>query len=71
MSDPLRPRDPVEGEYTDAELPLDAELPKDEFDDVDVEADDGLGDTDEIEVDVIDITDDDDTIYPPERDTQL
>ena len=31
MSDALRPGGPVEGEYTDSELPLDAELSKDEY----------------------------------------
>ncbi len=50
MSDALRPDEPVEGEYTDSELPLDAELPKEELDD----ADGGLGSTEEVDVDVID-----------------
>ena len=38
MSEEMQPHEPVEGEYTDAELPLDAELPKGsvgERDDVD------------------------------------
>ena len=31
MSDALRPGEPYEGEYTDSELPLSAELPKEEY----------------------------------------
>lgn len=42
MSDPLRP----EGEYTDSELPLDAELPAEEYDEVE----DSLEDGDDVEV---------------------
>ena len=57
MSDALRPGEPVEGEYTDSELPLDAE-------------DDGLGDTEEVDVEVIEIVDDG-SEYPPGRDTAL
>ena len=70
MSDALRPDEPVEGEYTDSELPLDAELPKEDLDDVDddLDADDGLGDTEEVDVDVIEVDDDD---YPSGRDTSL
>lgn len=88
MSDPLRPRDPlrrrdrVPGEYTDSELPLDAELPKEEYDEVeevvgtneglDDDLDDGLAD-DETDVEVVEIVDDrtypDDPTYPPRRDT--
>ncbi|HET6673481.1 MAG TPA: hypothetical protein VFG92_08910 [Agromyces sp.] len=45
----------VEGEYTDSELPLSAELPKEEYD----EGDDLLGDTEEFDVEVIEIDDDD------------
>jgi hypothetical protein len=70
MSDALRPDEPVEGEYTDSELPLDAELPKEDLDDVDddLDVDDGLGDTEEVDVDVIEVDDDD---YPSGRDTSL
>ena len=76
MSDPLRPSEPVEGEYTDSELPLDAELSKDEYAAVEevVEADDadgdGLVDTEEVDVEVIEIVDDG-SEYPPRRDTAL
>ena len=55
MTDALRPEEPVEGEYTDSELPLNAELPKEEYD----EADDLAGDTEEVDVEVIEIDDDD------------
>ena len=69
MSDALRPGEPVEGEYTDSELPLDAELSKDEY--AAVEADDadgdGLVDTEEVDVEIID----DGSEYPPGRDTAL
>jgi hypothetical protein len=77
MSDPLLPGYRPEGEYTDSELPLDAELPKEEVDEVeevvgtndglDDDLDDGLAD-DETDVEVIEIVDDDRT-YPPGRDT--
>ncbi|HEY6800154.1 MAG TPA: hypothetical protein VI121_05890 [Agromyces sp.] len=55
MTDALRPEEPVEGEYTDSELPLSAELPKDEYE----EGDDLVGDTEEVDVEVIEIDDDD------------
>ncbi|GAA2022008.1 hypothetical protein GCM10009819_00650 [Agromyces tropicus] len=29
MTEDMQPNDPLEGEYTDSELPLDAEVPKD------------------------------------------
>lgn len=74
MSDPLLPGYRPEGEYTDSELPLDAELPKDESDeveevvgtdDLDDDLDDGLaGDESDVIVD-------DDRTYPPGRDTAL
>ena len=73
MSDALRPGEPVEGEYTDSELPLDAELSKDEYAAVEevVEADDidgdGLVDTEEVDVEIIEIVDDDSV--PPGRDS--
>lgn len=57
MTDALRPEEPVEGEYTDSELPLSAELPKDEYDEDDLD-----GDTEEVDVEVIEIDDDDDRI---------
>jgi hypothetical protein len=69
MSDPLRPSEPVEGEYTDSELPLSAELPKEEYEEVEaVLDDDDLADTDEVDVEVIDVVETD-TTYPPDRDT--
>ena len=73
MSDALRPGEPVEGEYTDSELPLDAELSKDEYAAVEevVEADDadgdGLVDTEEVDVEIIEIVDD--ASVPPGRDS--
>jgi|SoiMethySBSTD1v2_1073268.scaffolds.fasta_scaffold4249630_1 hypothetical protein len=63
MSD-ARPGEPFEGEYTDSELPLSAELPKEEYEEVEevVDADrDELGDDDDVEV--IEIVDDG-TAYP-------
>ena len=67
MSDALRPGEPYEGEYTDSELPLSAELPKEEYEEVEevleADEDDGLGDTEEVDVEVIEIVDDD-TGYP-------
>ena len=56
MTDPLRPG----GEYTDSELPLSAELPKEEYEEVEevLDTDDDLDDTDEIDVEVIEIDDD-------------
>ena len=60
MTDPLRPG----GEYTDSELPLSAELPKEEYEEVeevldtDDDLDDDLDDTDEVDVEVIEIDDD-------------
>src|SRR5699024_10077785 len=69
MSDTLRPSEPVEGEYTDSELPLSAELPKEEYEEVEaVLDDDDLADTDEVDVEVIDVVETD-TTYPPDRDT--
>jgi len=72
MSDALRPGEPVEGEYTDSELPLDAELSKDEYEAVEeaVEDDDDLADTEEVDVEIVEIVDDD-SGYPPGRDTAL
>ena len=72
MSDALRPGAPAEGEYTDSELPLDAELSKDEYEAVEEvveaeDADDGLGDPEEVDVEVIEIVDDDSV--PPGRDS--
>jgi hypothetical protein len=79
MSDPLLPGDRAEGEYTDSELPLSAELPKEEYDEVEevLGTDDGLDDDldealddDEVDVEVVEIIDDD-TTYPSGRDTSL
>ena len=64
MSD-ARPGEPFEGEYTDSELPLSAELPKEEYEEVEevLDADaDGAG-IDDDEVEVIEIIDDG-TTYP-------
>lgn len=59
MTDALRPEEPIEGEYTDSELPLSAELPKEEYDEDDLAGDDDLvGDTEEVDVEVIEIDDD-------------
>ena len=64
MSD-ARPGEPFEGEYTDSELPLSAELPKEEYEEVeevlDAEEDAALDDDDDVEV--IEIVDDG-TAYP-------
>lgn len=65
MSDALRPGDPVEGEYTDSELPLSAELPKEEYDEVE-----DILDDDEVDVETVEIVEEDRT-YPPGRDTAL
>ena len=62
MSD-ARPGEPFEGEYTDSDLPLSAELPKEEYEEVEevLDADaDGAG-LDDDEVEVIEIVDDDTT----------
>ena len=74
MSDALRPGDPAEGEYTDSELPLSAELPKEEFELVEeaIGTDDGVDDDldesldDEVEVEAVEFIDDD---PQPGRDT--
>jgi hypothetical protein len=62
MSDALRPGEPLEGEYTDSELPLSAELPKEEYEEVEEvldDDDDDLGDTQEgDDVEVVEIIDD-------------
>lgn len=67
MSDPLRPRDPIDGEYTDSELPLSAELPKEEYEEVEEvldERDDDLADTDEVDVEVVEVVETDDPRHP-------
>lgn len=83
MTDPLRPGEPVEGEYTDSELPVSAELPKEDYEEVedvageadahelddDVENDE-VYEVDDADVDVIGIVDPD-TVIPPHRDTPL
>ncbi|WP_173923842.1 hypothetical protein [Agromyces sp. Marseille-P2726] len=70
MTDPLRPREPVEGEYTDSELPLSAELPKEEYEEVEEAlGDDDVTDADdEVDVEVIEVVETD-TTYPTDRDT--
>jgi hypothetical protein len=62
MSDALRPGEPLEGEYTDSELPLSAELPKEEYEEVEevLDDDDDLDDTLDVdEVEVVEVVDDD------------
>ncbi|MFE5671384.1 hypothetical protein ACFQ58_07210 [Agromyces sp. NPDC056523] len=57
----MQPHDPIEGEYTDSELPLDAEVPKEAVAGTDTVDDDGdWGDDDVVveEVEVIEFTDD-------------
>ncbi|HEU0181433.1 MAG TPA: hypothetical protein VFR16_04530 [Agromyces mariniharenae] len=69
MSD-VRPGEPFEGEYTDSELPLSAELPKEEYEEVEevVDADrDGRGDDEVDEVEVVEIVEIDDGTTSPER----
>ena len=61
MSD-ARPGEPFEGEYTDSELPLSAELPKEEYDEVEEVVDADRDDLDD-DVEVIEIVDDG-TTYP-------
>ena len=81
MSDTIGPGDPLGGEYTDSELPLSAELPKEEYEEVeeiveageadDDELDDDLEvDTAEFEVDAAEIVEPD-TAIPPEREPPL
>jgi len=64
MSDALRPGVPNEGEYTDSELPLSAELPKEEYEEVeevlDAEEDAALDDDDVEIVEIVEIDDDTD-----------
>ena len=62
MSD-ARPGAPFEGEYTDSELPLNAELPKEEYDEVEEVVDADRDDVDVDDVEVIEV-DDDGTTYP-------
>jgi hypothetical protein len=59
MADTVGPSDPLGGEYTDSELPLDAALPKEEYEQVEelIEAageadDDELDDDLEVDTDV-------------------
>ncbi|WP_022893390.1 hypothetical protein [Agromyces subbeticus] len=72
MSDPIVPGDPIGGEYTDSELPLSAEVPKDDAEEVenatDVDAS-AAGrhvdvDTVEMEVDEVEIVEPDAVIRP-------
>ncbi|MGW9185474.1 hypothetical protein [Agromyces sp. NPDC055661] len=62
MSD-ARPGEPFEGEYTDSELPLSAELPKEEYDEVEEVVDADRDDVDVDDVEVIEVVDDG-TTYP-------
>ncbi|MEV1130696.1 hypothetical protein [Agromyces sp. NPDC049794] len=57
-----------EGEYTDSQLPLDAELPKEEYDDVKEVLDEN--DIDEDDVEVVEVVEEDRN-YPPRGDTAL
>lgn len=68
MTEEMQPHEPVEGEYTDAELPLDAEVPKDSADawvddDDDLDEDDVI--VEELEVEEIDYVDPDHTRGTP------
>jgi hypothetical protein len=56
----MQPHDPIEGEYTDSELPVDAEVPKDA---TVADVDDGDWNDDDVvveEVEVIEFTEADD-----------
>ncbi|NUT57608.1 MAG: hypothetical protein HOQ00_01985 [Agromyces sp.] len=68
---PARRPERPEGEYVDSDLPLSAELPKEEYEEVEEVLDENerRGDTQEVDVEVIEIVDDD-TAYPPDRDTR-
>ncbi|TYL51126.1 hypothetical protein [Agromyces mariniharenae] len=66
MSD-ARPGEPFEGEYTDSELPLSAELPKDEYDEVEEVVDADRDGRDDDEVEVVEIVEIDDGTTYPER----
>lgn len=57
-----------EGEYTDSQLPLDAELPKEEYDEVKEVLDEN--DIDEDDVEVVEVVEEDRN-YPPRGDTAL
>lgn len=67
MTEEMQPHEPVEGEYTDAELPLDAELPKDATRDW-VDDDDDLDDVvveEDVVVEKVDYVDPDETRGTP------
>ena len=51
----MQQHDPIEGEYTDSELPLDAEVPKDEASVADAAADDGDWSDDDVVVDEVEV----------------
>ena len=61
MTEEMQAHDPVEGEYTDAELPLDAQVPKEqtrgEADWIDGDGDDVV--VEEVDVEVIEFVDPD------------
>lgn len=60
-----------EGEYTDSQLPLDAELPKEEYDEVKEVLDENDIDEDDVEVvEVVEVVEEDRN-YPPRGDTAL
>ena len=63
-----RPGEPYEGEYTDSELPLDAELPKEEYQEVKEVLDEN--DLDEDDVEVVEVVEEDRN-FPPRGDTAL
>lgn len=68
MSDPNLPGEAAEGEYTDSELPLDAELPKRDDDRAtDDEFDRDADEDDEVEVEIVSP----DAIVPPGRQIPL
>lgn len=75
MSDPIVPGNPVGGEYTDSELPLSAELPKEEFDEVEEVLDaetDPIDRSDHVDIDTVEMDVDDielgpDSVIRPSR----
>ena len=65
---PALPGEPYEGEYTDSELPLDAELPKEEYQEVKEVLDEDELDDDDVEV--VEVVEEDRN-FPPRGDTAL
>lgn len=73
MSDAPRPGGPFEGEYTDSELPLSAELPKEEYEAVEEnDLDDDLDENDlaDDDVEVVEIVEEGQD-NPPRGDAAL